>query len=110
MIYKIISKVIADCLKPMLNSIIFETQSAFISDRLITDNILIAFEYLHHMKNSCTGKKDFVAMKLDMSKAYDWVEWVFLEKILLNMGFLSAWVALIMEVHYHYIILYSCER
>ena len=62
------------------------------------------------MKNSCTGKKDFVAMKLDMSKAYDWVEWVFLEKILLKMGFLSAWVALIMEVHYHYIILYSCER
>ena len=49
------------------------------------------------MKNSFLGKKDFMAMKLDMSKAYDRVEWVFLEKILLKMGFSDTWVALIME-------------
>ena len=49
------------------------------------------------MKNSCTGKKGFMAMKLDMSKAYDREEWVFLEKILLKMGFPGAWVAWIME-------------
>lgn len=96
-IYKIISKTIANRLKPILNSIISETQSAFIAGRLITDNILIAFESLHHMKTTCTGKKGFMAMKLDMSKAYDRVEWVFLEKILLKMGFSSAWVGLIME-------------
>ena len=96
-IYKIISKAIANRFKPLLNSIISETQSAFIADRLITDNILIAFEFLHHMKNSCSGKKGFMAMKLDMSKAYDRVEWVFLEKILFKMGFSDTWVALIME-------------
>ena len=79
-IYKIISKVIANRLKPLINSIISETQSAFIANCLITDNILIAFEFLHHMKNSCSGKKGFRAMKLDMSKAYDRVEWDFLEK------------------------------
>ena len=73
-IYKIISKAIANRLKPMLNSIISETQSVFIANRLITDNILIAFESLHHMKTSCIGKKGFMAMKLDMSKAYDRVE------------------------------------
>ena len=89
------SKAIANRLKPLLNSIISETQSAFIADHLITDNILIAFESLHHMKNSCSGKKGFIAMKLDMSKAYDRVEWVFLEKILLKMGFSDTWVALI---------------
>ena len=49
-IYKILSKVIANRLKPILNSIISEAQSAFIADRLIIDNILIAFESLHHMK------------------------------------------------------------
>ncbi|XP_050249301.1 uncharacterized protein LOC126696657 [Quercus robur] len=96
-IYKIISKAIANCLKPMLNSIISEIHSAFIADRLITNNILIDFESLHHMKNSYSGKKGFMAMKLDMSKAYDRVEWVFLEKILLKTGFSDTWVALIME-------------
>ena len=105
-IYKIIRKVIANRLKPMLNSIISETQSAFIADRLITDNILITFESLHHMKNSCTRKKGFMAMKLDMSKTYDRVKWVFLEKILLKIGFPPAWVAL----HYYCILFYSREQ
>ena len=49
------------------------------------------------MKNSCLGKKGFMAMKLDISKAYDRVECVFLEKILIKMGFPCTWVALIME-------------
>ena len=90
MIYKIISKAITNRLKPMLNSIISETQIAFTFDRLITDNILIAFESLHHMKTSCTGKKSFMSMKLDISKAYDRVEWIFLQKNLLKMGFPDA--------------------
>ena len=96
-IYKIVSKVIANCLKPLLNSIISETQSAFTADRLITNNILIAFESLHHMKTNCMGEKGFMAFKLDMSKAYNRLEWIFLEKILLKMGFQESWVALIME-------------
>ena len=86
-IYKIITKVVANHLKPMLNSIISETKSAFIANRLIFDNILIAFESLHYMKTNCIGKKGFMAMKLDMSKAYDRVEWCFLEQILLKLGF-----------------------
>ena len=49
------------------------------------------------MKNSCTGKNGFMALKLDMSKAYDRVEWIFLKTILLKMGFQESWVALIME-------------
>ena len=96
-IYKIISKVIANMLKPLLNSIISKTQSAFIAGRLITDNVLIAFELLHHMKTGCLGKKGFMALKLDISKAYDRVEWVFLKNILLRLGFQQLWVDLIME-------------
>ncbi|XP_050259214.1 uncharacterized protein LOC126704240 [Quercus robur] len=96
-LYKIISKVIANRLKPLLNSIISEAQSAFTTDRLITDNILIAFESLHYMKTQCSGKEGFMALKLDMSKAYDRVEWKFLERILLQMGFQESWVAMIMQ-------------
>jgi len=93
-IYKIVSKVIANHLKPMLNSIISETESVFTADHLITDNILIAFETLHHMKTNCTRKKGFMALKMDTNKAFDRLEWIFLEKILLKMGFQACWVAL----------------
>lgn len=73
-IYKIVSKVIANHLKPLLNSIVSGVQSAFIANRLITDNVFIAFESLHHMKTTCTRKIGFMAFKLDMSKVYDRVE------------------------------------
>ena len=49
------------------------------------------------MKTNCIGKNGFMVLKLDMSKAYDKVEWAFLEKFLLKMGFEESWVALIME-------------
>ena len=69
-IYKIISKVIANMLKPLLNSVISKTQTAFTTGRLITDNVLIAFELLHHKKTNCLRKKGFMALKFDMSKVY----------------------------------------
>lgn len=73
-IYKIVSKVIVNRPKPFINYIILETQSSFITDRLISDNILIAFESLHHMMTNCIGSKSFMALKWDMNKAYDQVE------------------------------------
>jgi len=45
---------------------------------LITDNTTVAFEVLHRMRNKRTGKKGKMAIKLDISKAYDRVEWAFL--------------------------------
>ena len=49
------------------------------------------------MKTNCTGKKGFMAVKLDISKAYDRVKWSFLEKNPLKLGFQDSWVDLIME-------------
>lgn len=86
-LYKILSKVIANRLKPILNSIVSEAQSAFITNRLITNNILIVFESLHYMKTQCSGKDGYMELTLDMSKAYNRVEWLFLEKFLVRMGF-----------------------
>ena len=96
-VYKLIAKVLANRLKKILPSIISETQSAFVRGRLITDNIFVAFESLHHMSTQRHGKTGHMALKLDMSKAYDRVEWTYLEAIMLKMGFQSTWVNLIME-------------
>ena len=86
-LYKIFSKVLANRLKRVLPLIISEHQSAFLKGRLITDNILVTFETLHYMKNHNSRNTSYMALRLDMSKAYDRVEWSFLKDIMIQMGF-----------------------
>ena len=77
--------------------LITEHQYAFTKNRLISDNVLVAFESLHCMKNHNLGQTGFMALKLDMSKAYDRVEWNYLQKLMEKMGFCSRWIGLIIE-------------
>uniref|UniRef100_A0A803PHA9 Reverse transcriptase domain-containing protein n=1 Tax=Cannabis sativa TaxID=3483 RepID=A0A803PHA9_CANSA len=95
--YKIIAKVLANRIKVVLPSVISETQSAFIQGRLISDNIMVAFEVMHYLKRKRLGKTGTMALKLDMSKAYDRVEWSFLERMMTQLGFPWKMVALIMH-------------
>jgi hypothetical protein len=64
---------------------------------IITDNVLIAFECIHSMKRKKKGKKGKCAAKLYMMKAYDRVEWPFLEAMMLKLGFPQKEVQLIMR-------------
>ncbi|XP_074314415.1 uncharacterized protein LOC141649629 [Silene latifolia] len=94
-VYKLVSKVLANRLKLFLSDIVSENQSAFTPGRLISDNVLIAFELFHYMKNSRSAE-GFMAIKLDMAKAYDRIEWGFLERVLVVMGFDRSWTDRVM--------------
>eukprot|EP00253_Pinus_taeda_P015369 PITA_15369 len=88
-IYKIISKVIANRLKMILPGIISQEQSGYVEGRQILDNILLAQEMIHslHSRNEVG-----MLMQLDLSKAYDKVSWTYLEAILEAFGFSKPWI------------------
>jgi hypothetical protein len=96
-LYKIGAKCIANRLRIFLDDIIGEEQSAFVPARLITDNVLIAYESIHAMRRKKKGKNYVSAIKLDMMKAYDRVEWHYLEAIMLKLGFSHSTVRLILK-------------
>ena len=103
--YKIISKVLCQRLKKLLPDRIFETQSAFVAGRQITNNVLIAQEMLHALRTNSRGREKRMAIKTDMSKAYDRLEWDFISAVMKNMGFSDTWIEWIMRcvslVKYH---------
>lgn len=97
-LYKIVAKVLANRLKlVLLCSVISEARSVFVPGRAITDNVIIGHECLHYIQHRRRGREGFAALKLDMSEAYDRVEWSFLERLMCRLGFADGWITLIME-------------
>ncbi|KAL6195800.1 hypothetical protein ACLB2K_031418 [Fragaria x ananassa] len=82
-IYKICSKVLANRLKLLLPEVISPYQSAFVPGRLITDKK--------------GGEEGYMALKLDLSKAYYRMEWLFLRKVLERFGFAVVWIEMVMQ-------------
>jgi hypothetical protein len=96
-VYKLVSKTIANRLKLVLGDIISPNQSAFVPGRLISDNSILAYEMTHFMKRRRSGSTKYMAVKLDMSKAYDRVEWPFLRGVMQQLGFDKAFIELVMK-------------
>ncbi|KAK9911294.1 hypothetical protein M0R45_035213 [Rubus argutus] len=96
-IYKLISKVLANRLKKVLTNTVSESQSAFVPSRLIHDNVIAAFETIHCLKRRGKKSRQKAAIKLDMAKAYDRVEWAFLRKMMETFLFPGRFISLIMS-------------
>lgn len=96
-LYKIVAKSLSNGLKLVLPSVIHNSLSAFVPNRNILDSVMMGFETMHTVKHLKKGKRKAMALKLDMAKAYDRVEWCYLEALMLWLGFASSWVAKIMN-------------
>ena len=88
-IYKIISTLIAKRLKPILSSIISPEQTGFVEGRQILDGLVVSQEVVHSLKQK---KEMGMMIKLDLSKAYDRLNWNYLKTMLMAFGFCNRWV------------------
>jgi hypothetical protein len=87
-LYKILSKVLAARLKKVLGKLISKVQSAFLPNRQILDGVLIVNELLDLAKRR---KDKCLLFKVDFERAYDTVNWNFLESMMVRMGFAEGW-------------------
>ncbi|XP_042023121.1 uncharacterized protein LOC121770456 [Salvia splendens] len=92
-INKVITKILSKRLAPFLPRVVAPNQSGFVKGRLLNDNVLLAQEMFHELQRNTPAPN--VAIKIDMAKAYDRVQWSFLQKVLKHMGFPEPWVDLI---------------
>lgn len=88
--YKLIAKTLANRLQPLLPEVILPTQTAFVKDRFILDNVFLAMESIDWALES---NQDLVILLLDFEKAYDRVNWTFLEASMEKLGFSREWIS-----------------
>lgn len=101
--YKIISNILVNRIRPLINNIISPYQNAFVPKRFIGDNIALAHELLHTMKSK-KSEMTYMAIKIDLEKAYDKLEWHFIKKALEQSNFrpqLIKWIMVCIESVYY---------
>lgn len=85
MIYKIIAKFLTKRLQAVILKVVCEAQSRFIPGRVLADNVLLASELLRGYDRKYNSPKYLI--KVDLRKAYDLLEWGFIEEMLAEMNF-----------------------
>lgn len=88
-LYKLISKILANRLKLILSQCISDTQSAFVPCRTILDNATVAIQVIHCMKTRKSRNDGCVALKLDINKVYDRMDWDYLKGVMVKMVFVT---------------------
>ena len=95
-VYKIVSTIIVQRIRPLLPSLISPMQAAFLEGRRSLDNVIIVQELIYSLK-SRRGKDRYMVIKIDLEKAYDRLEWSFVNMVLDHFGFPQEMINLIMS-------------
>ena len=95
-VYKIVSKILVQRLRPLLPSLVSPMQAAFLKGRRSSDNVIIAQELIYSLKGG-KGKDGYMIVKIDLEKAYDRLEWSFIKMVLEHFGLPTNIVKLIMS-------------
>ena len=85
-VYKVLTKIIVARLRPFLGKLISPLQSAFVPGKKGIDNVIIAQELIHSLSKK-KGKVGYMAIKIDLEKAYDKIEWSFVREMLVRANF-----------------------
>jgi len=93
-LYKILAKTLVNRIKPLLQKLISKAQCVFVLSRLISDNLLHAYESQHYINRKNQGKSKVVGMNLNMSKTYDRVSWDMVKWELRRLGFNNEFVGM----------------
>ncbi|XP_061355349.1 uncharacterized protein LOC133299869 [Gastrolobium bilobum] len=96
-LYKVLSKIVVIKLKPIMERIISPCQASFIPKRHIQDNIIVAQELVHTM-HRMRGRKGFMAIKVDLEKAYDRLSWGILKEVLSEIKLPGNFLNIVMAV------------
>lgn len=75
--YKVVIKTIVGRLRPYLDRLVSPNQTAFVPRKRGLDNVVVAQELVHTLDKK-KGTVGFMAIKVDLAKAYDRLEWSFI--------------------------------
>ena len=95
-LYKIVAKVYANRMKPLLHNWILPSQTGFVPNRCILDNVFLAFEAIAWTREN---QQELTMLLLDFEKAYDRVNWTYLREVMAKMGFHTTWINQVMSLN-----------
>ena len=95
-VYKIVSKILVNRIRPLLPKLISPMQAAFLQGRRGADNVIIAQELIYSLGKR-RGQEGFMAVKIDLEKAFDRLEWSFIRMVLTHFGFPKNIIRLILS-------------
>ena len=95
-VYEIVTKTLVTRIRPYLDKLVSPFQFAFVPRRRSVDNFIVVQEIIHTLSNK-KGRVGYMAIKVNLEKVYDKIEWSFIREVLINANLSQNVISLIMS-------------